>query len=86
MKARKSLNEAILRANQSTEKINQPQDMLFSMASPEQQTYTGNTHQAPLNESHINLMQSWMNLRGLDCKLAEHGLKGTDEQQAESHI
>ncbi|MCX2739656.1 hypothetical protein [Pontibacter anaerobius] len=27
--------------------------------------------EAPLNESHINLMQSWQNLRGLDNKLAQ---------------
>ncbi|WP_106219074.1 hypothetical protein [Pontibacter ummariensis] len=25
--------------------------------------------QAPLNESHINLMQSWLNLRGMDYEL-----------------
>ncbi|GAA4442061.1 hypothetical protein GCM10023188_41300 [Pontibacter saemangeumensis] len=82
METRKSLNEAILRSHQSTEKVNQPQDMLFSMATPKQQTYEHNTHQAPLNESHINLMQSWMNLRGLECKLAESRLGGLDEEQA----
>lgn len=26
--------------------------------------------EAPLNESHLNLMQSWLNLRGMDNKLA----------------
>ncbi|WP_157577989.1 hypothetical protein [Pontibacter akesuensis] len=27
--------------------------------------------EAPLNESHLNLMQSWLNLRGMDNKLAQ---------------
>lgn len=81
MKTKKSLNEAILRAHPSTEKVNQPQDALFSMASPKQETYDHNMHQAPLNESHINLMQSWVNLRGMECKLAE-SKEGTNEEQA----
>ncbi|MCJ8165795.1 hypothetical protein MKJ04_13160 [Pontibacter sp. E15-1] len=71
METNKSLQEAILQAHPSTEKINQPQDLLFSIASPKQETYTDNSHHAPLNESHLNLMQSWMNLRDLECKLAE---------------
>jgi len=80
METRKSLNEAILRSHQSTEKVNQPQDMLFAMATPKQETYDHNTHQAPLNESHINLMQSWVNLRGMECKLAESEESGMDEK------
>lgn len=82
METRKSLNEAILRAHQSTEKVNQPQEALFSMASPKQETYDHNTHQAPLNESHTNLMQSWVNLRGMECKLAESKEGGMGEEQA----
>lgn len=71
MKPKKSMDEAILRAHQSTEKVNEPQGKLLSMEDPDQSSYTNNAHQAPLNESHINLMQSWMNLRGMDNKLAE---------------
>lgn len=82
METNKSLQEAILRAHPSTEKVNQPQDMLFAMASPKHQTYTGNTHQAPLNESHLNLMQSWMNLRGMECRLDENLFEDTDNNQA----
>lgn len=80
METRKSLNEAILRSHQSTEKVNEPQDMLFAMATPKQETYDHNTHQAPLNESHINLMQSWVNLRGMECKMAENEKSKMDEK------
>lgn len=76
METKKSLNEAIFRAHPSTEKVTQPQQNLYAMGNPEQEdTYIHNAHHAPLNESHVNLMQSWMNLRGLDCKLAESKYK-----------
>ncbi len=81
METNKSLQEAILRARPSSEKNNQPQDLLFSMASPKQQTYTGNTHHAPLNESHLNLMQSWMNLRSMECKLGENMFQDLSENK-----
>ena len=71
MEPKKSLDEAILRAHPSTEKITQPQEKLFSMERPDQTSYMNNAHQAPLNESHINLMHSWMNLRNMDNELAE---------------
>ena len=71
METNKSLNEAIFRAYPATEKINQSQHKLSSMGSPDDASYTSNTHQAPLNESHVNLMQSWMNLRDMDNELAE---------------
>ncbi|WP_276499114.1 hypothetical protein [Pontibacter litorisediminis] len=32
-----------------------------------------------MNESHINLMQSWQNLRGLDSKLAQTKYKDMAE-------
>ncbi|ARS36354.1 hypothetical protein [Pontibacter actiniarum] len=42
------------------------------MRIPQKNTPTPNTQkEAPLNESHINLMQSWLNLRGMDNKLAD---------------
>ncbi|WP_162053745.1 hypothetical protein [Pontibacter pamirensis] len=82
MKPKRSMEEAILRAHQATEEDNQTQNKLFSMETPEQSTYTNNTHQAPLNESHINLMQSWMNLRGMDNKLAETGYGDLNQRNA----
>ncbi|RDV17083.1 hypothetical protein DXT99_00780 [Pontibacter diazotrophicus] len=76
------MDEAILRAHQSTEKENQPQDKLFSMKNPDQSSYMNNTHQAPLNESHINLMHSWMNLRGMDNQLAETKYSDLNQKNA----
>lgn len=51
---------------------------------------SGFTQEHPLNESHKNLMQSWHNLRNLDCDLAErkyHDMfddadHGEDQQRA----
>jgi hypothetical protein len=71
METKRSLTEAIFRAHNSTGKVTQPQQNLYAMGNPEHDTYMHNAHHAPLNESHVNLMQSWMNLRGMDCKLAE---------------
>lgn len=82
MKPKESMNEAIFRAHQSTEKVNQPQDKLISMENPDETSYMNNAHQAPLNESHINLMQSWMNLRGMDNKLAETKYSDLNEKNA----
>ncbi len=61
------LEEAVLRANLSTAQETQQQEHLFEMASPEQDfQYRA---KVPVNESHINLMQSWHNLRGMDSEL-----------------
>ncbi|WP_139307846.1 hypothetical protein [Pontibacter flavimaris] len=50
------------------------------MRVPQNTNPTQNTHQqAPLNESHSNLMQSWQNLRGLDSKLAQTKYKDLAE-------
>ena len=82
MEPKKSMNEAIFRAHPSTGKVTQPQDKLFSMEKPDNSSYMNNAHQAPLNESHVNLMLSWMNLRGMDKKLAETGYSDMNEKDA----
>ena len=82
MEPKKSLDEAILRAHPSTGKITQPQEKLFSMERPDQASYMNNAHHAPLNESHINLMHSWMNLRGMDNMLAETQYSDLNEKNA----
>ncbi|MDX5436334.1 MAG: hypothetical protein LPK03_04030 [Pontibacter sp.] len=72
MKPEKPIEEAILRAHNATEKEHQSQDQLYNMRTPQTNTPSPSYHgEAPLNESHINLMQSWQNLRGLDNKLAQ---------------
>ncbi|MFD3002096.1 hypothetical protein ACFS7Z_17115 [Pontibacter toksunensis] len=81
MEPKKSLDEAILRAYPSTGKITQPQEKLFSMERPDQASYMNNAHHAPLNESHINLMHSWMNLRNMDNELAETKNIDMDEKK-----
>lgn len=64
MKTENPLNETILRSHQSTGGTPQPQEQAKNPG--------GHTSQeAPVNESHHNLMQSWHNLRGMDHELAE---------------
>lgn len=64
-------NETDFGAN-ATNRDNSSQDELHAMRTPQKNNQTGNTQgEAPLNESHMNLMQSWHNLRGLDNKLAQ---------------
>ncbi|TPE43690.1 hypothetical protein [Pontibacter mangrovi] len=91
MKADKPIDEAIFRAHGATENELQPQDELYAMKTPQKHTPGNNLHGgAPLNESHINLMQSWQNLRGLDSKLAntkytdlsEHHKPGKGQRRA----
>jgi hypothetical protein len=80
MKTDKPIDEAILRAQGSAEQENQSQDKLYAMRVPQNTNQTQNTHgEAPLNESHTNLMQSWQNLRGLDSKLAQTKYKDLAE-------
>lgn len=71
MKAKKPIDEAILRAHNASGQETQSQEELYAMRVP--QNPNPATHplaEAPLNESHTNLMQSWQHLRGLDSKLA----------------
>jgi hypothetical protein len=81
MKTDTSKDEAIFRAHgSSSEQESQSQDKLYAMRVPQNINPTQNTHQqAPLNESHTNLMQSWQNLRGLDSKLAQTKYKDLAE-------
>ncbi|GAB3530521.1 hypothetical protein GCM10027443_11300 [Pontibacter brevis] len=51
------------------------------MENTDQSSYMNNAHQAPLNESHINLMHSWMNLRGMDNQLAETRYSDLNEKE-----
>lgn len=72
MEPDKSLQEALLRSHQATEKANQSQHKLQHMASdkpqhtPEQATKA----QPELHETPHNLLQSWDTLRKLDEELA----------------
>lgn len=61
MKTRNSLND----------RDNLRQEVVPHIKGTELHDYTNNAHHAPLIETHNNLMQSWMNLRGMDCQLAE---------------
>lgn len=72
MKTDKPIDEAILRAHGSSEQESQSQEKLYAMRVPQTTNQPNHpTQEAPLNESHANLMQSWQNLRGLDDKLAQ---------------
>jgi hypothetical protein len=81
MQPDKSLQEALLRSHQATEKANQAQHQLYSLGTgaenpaPEQ---TG-THQPKLHETSRNLIQSWDTLRQLDKDLAEKQSESSDK-------
>ncbi|TXK27404.1 hypothetical protein FVR03_21150 [Pontibacter qinzhouensis] len=65
----KTLEEAVLRANLSTAQETQQQEHLINMANLDQNhRYDA---KAPVNESHVNLMQAWQNLRGMDSELLQ---------------
>lgn len=72
MKANEPIKEANFRSYRPTREQTQSHDKVHAMKVP--QNPNQNEHlpgEAPLNESHTNLMQSWQNLRGLDSKLAQ---------------
>ncbi|MCC9169113.1 hypothetical protein [Pontibacter harenae] len=80
MKTGKSLEEAILRAQQSTENNLQTQEQLNAMKTQENNfNQQFNSGQAPLNESHSNLLQSWHNLRGMECELDKRKLDNSSK-------
>lgn len=50
------------------------------MRIPQKNTQADSTQESTtLNESHINLMQSWLNLRGMDNRLADTKYKDLTE-------
>ncbi|SFG43057.1 hypothetical protein SAMN05421739_102495 [Pontibacter chinhatensis] len=75
-----NLDEAIYRASNATKQETQPQNKLHAMRVPQNPNQDQHPHEgAPLNESHVNLMQSWQQLRGLDSKLAQTKYKDMAE-------
>ncbi|PTX10490.1 hypothetical protein C8N40_11822 [Pontibacter mucosus] len=75
-----NLDEAINRASNATEQETQSQNKLHAMRVPQNPNQDQHPHEgAPLNESHVNLMQSWQHLRGLDSKLAQTRYKDMAE-------
>lgn len=70
MKADKSQKEAVLRAQQSTEEIQQDQEKLLHPTAASDKNTTEDPA-AALNESHQNKMEAWQNLRKMDAALAE---------------
>ncbi|MCC9138106.1 hypothetical protein ACFSKU_03145 [Pontibacter silvestris] len=63
MKTKEPLNETRYSGT------NQPKE-LYAINKPETDTSYDATQPSKLNESHHNLMQSWLNLRGMDRDLA----------------
>ena len=74
MKTDKSRKEAVLRAQQSTEKVMQAQEKLLHLKEQNSSLaeQSGSADPPQLHESPRNLMQSWHNLRSLDQDLAEN--------------
>ena len=71
MEPDKTLNEALLRSHQATEKENQAQSELQNMSTGQQKEEQSNSGTPPLHESPRNLLQSWDTLRQLDKALAD---------------
>lgn len=75
-----NLDEAIYKASNATKQETQSQNKLHAMRVPQNLNQDQHPHdRAPLNESHVNLMQSWQQLRGLDSKLAQTKYKDMAE-------
>ncbi|MFD1186624.1 hypothetical protein [Pontibacter rugosus] len=51
--------------------LKQPNNHMNAMRIPRITPVPEWPQEAPLNESHLNLMQSWLNLRGMDNNLAQ---------------
>ncbi|WP_299702930.1 hypothetical protein [uncultured Pontibacter sp.] len=71
MEPDKSLEEALFRSHQATEKSNQAQSKLYNMGSgPENpEAHQSAASQPELHETPRNLLQSWDTLRQLDEEL-----------------
>ncbi|MFT2010065.1 hypothetical protein ACMA1I_15435 [Pontibacter sp. 13R65] len=73
MRKDKMMEESALRANLSTSQESQLKENLFGMAKPEPNQHLNQQYnaKAPVNESHVNMMQAWQNLRGMDSELLQ---------------
>jgi hypothetical protein len=71
MKPDKSMEEALLRSHQATEKANQEQSKLHNMsnASENPEAQQSDASQPKLHETPRNLIQSWDTLRQMDEEL-----------------
>ena len=67
----KTLNEALFRSHQATEKDNQAQSELHNLSTGQQKEEQPGSGTPPLHESPRNLLQSWDTLRQLDEALAD---------------
>lgn len=71
MEPDKSLQEALFRSHQATEKSNQEQSKLYNMAGDSQsnEPQKADMPQPELHETPRNLLQSWDTLRQMDEEL-----------------
>jgi hypothetical protein len=72
MKTNKSYKEAILRAYTTEKDSDQSQGLLFGLRQQVKGSkFVTNTKESKVIESPKNIMQSWLNLRGLDQNLSK---------------
>ncbi|MBX0332759.1 hypothetical protein K3G39_05875 [Pontibacter sp. HSC-14F20] len=67
----KTLNEALFRSHQATDKDNQAQSKLYNMSTGQQNEEQHDNARPKLHETPRNLLQSWDTLRQMDMDLAE---------------